>query len=113
VLWLYDEVTDHDRPGEIRSVDFLTRQFDAAADSRIRMLPLLVDPARPDTGPIWDVYATYVLTCGLRNLKEVFLGGRQVSVDGGLLHPEADRVRRETHARMARAAQDRGSPRRS
>jgi cytosine/adenosine deaminase-related metal-dependent hydrolase len=69
---------------------------------------LIVDPARPDTGPIWDVYATYVLACGLRNLKEVFVGGQQVSVDSGLLHPEADRVRRETHARMARAAQDRG-----
>lgn len=69
---------------------------------------LVVDPGRPDIGPIWDAYASYVLACGLRNLKEVYVGGRQVSVDGRSTHPDAEGVSRETHARMAAAARKQG-----
>lgn len=38
---------------------------------------LVVDPSSPHTGPIWDPVATYVLGCGLRNLCQVVVGGRQ------------------------------------
>jgi cytosine/adenosine deaminase-related metal-dependent hydrolase len=71
---------------------------------------LVVDPVHPDTGPMWNAYATYVLACGLRNLKAVYLGGRRASVDGRSLHPRADAVSPELHARIARAARDRGLP---
>jgi hypothetical protein len=57
---------------------------------------------------MWDVYATYVLACGLRNLKEVYVGGRRVSVEGRSLHAAADGASRELHARMAQAARSRG-----
>jgi cytosine/adenosine deaminase-related metal-dependent hydrolase len=69
---------------------------------------LVVDPVQPDTGPMWDVYGTYVLACGLRNLKEVYVGGRRVSVEGRSLHAAADGASRELHARMAQAARSRG-----
>lgn len=36
---------------------------------------LVVDPTSPHTGPIWDPVATYVLSCGLRNLRQVVVGG--------------------------------------
>ena len=39
---------------------------------------LVVDPRSPHLGPIWDPVATYVLGCGLRNLREVVVGGRTV-----------------------------------
>lgn len=39
---------------------------------------VVVDPRSPHTGPVWDPVATYVLGCGLRNLREVFVGGRSV-----------------------------------
>ena len=39
---------------------------------------LIVDPTSPHTGPIWDPIATYVLACGLRNLRQVVVGGASV-----------------------------------
>ncbi|WP_456844253.1 amidohydrolase family protein [Cellulomonas sp. P5_C6] len=43
---------------------------------------LLVDHRAPDTGPVWDVLATYVMACGLRNLSQVYVGGVLVSEGG-------------------------------
>ncbi|MFD7711061.1 amidohydrolase family protein [Streptomyces sp. NPDC059786] len=87
------------------------------ADGRIGSLEpgkhadfLVVDPADPDTGPVWDAYAGYVLACGPRNLKEVWIGGRRVHADGRSTHPRAADAKPELHARMARAAHDRGLP---
>ncbi|HVV08291.1 amidohydrolase family protein [Amycolatopsis sp.] len=71
---------------------------------------LVVDPAQPDTGPMWDVYATYVLACGQRNLKEVYLGGRCRTVDGEVRHPLAAQARTELHVRLRHAARRRGLP---
>jgi cytosine/adenosine deaminase-related metal-dependent hydrolase len=71
---------------------------------------LVVDPARPDTGPMWDEYACYVMACGLRNLKQVYLGGALVSEEGRSLHPRADEAGRELRSRLVRAASDRGLP---
>ncbi|MGO1949605.1 MAG: amidohydrolase family protein [Mycobacteriaceae bacterium] len=39
---------------------------------------VVVDPRHPATGPIWDPVATYVLACGLRHLRTVYVGGRAV-----------------------------------
>ncbi len=63
---------------------------------------LVVDPSDPDTGPLWDPVATYVLACGLRNLKRVYVAGELVSVDGRSCYPRAGEVRRRVRERMAR-----------
>jgi cytosine/adenosine deaminase-related metal-dependent hydrolase len=63
---------------------------------------VVVDHRDPTTGPVWDVLATYVLACGLRNLKQVHVGGRLVR---NTLAARADDELRE---RMARAAHHAG-----
>ncbi|WP_221033121.1 amidohydrolase family protein [Actomonas aquatica] len=42
---------------------------------------LIVDPRAPDTGPVYDPLATYVLACSLRNLQQVYVGG-ELRADG-------------------------------
>jgi 5-methylthioadenosine/S-adenosylhomocysteine deaminase len=59
---------------------------------------VVVDHRAPTTGPVWDVLATYVLACGLRNLKQVYVGGRPV--EAALAARDDDELRE----RMARAA---------
>lgn len=66
---------------------------------------LVVDPTTPDTGPVWDVYATYVLACGLRNLREVYVGGRLVSRDGITTAPGAEQAPEQLRVRIGRAAE--------
>jgi cytosine/adenosine deaminase-related metal-dependent hydrolase len=61
---------------------------------------LLVDPCDPDTGPIWNPIGTYVLACGLRNLKAVYSGGKRIAADGRLIDPLAREASREMHARL-------------
>lgn len=63
---------------------------------------VVVDPRSPTTGPVWDVVATYVLACGLRNLKAVYVGGQRV--DPGPLAARADDELRERMARAGTAA---------
>lgn len=63
---------------------------------------LVVDPRSPDTGPLHDALATYVLACGLRNLKAVYVGGRQVASGDTLLTYDETIVRREVDTRIAR-----------
>lgn len=65
---------------------------------------LVVDARRPDTGPLWDPVATYVLACGLRNLKAVYVGGRCANKAGTALNPLAERASEELHARLGRIA---------
>jgi hypothetical protein len=50
------------------------------------------------------------MACGLRNLKQVYLGGALVSEEGRSLHPRADEADRELRSRLVRAASDRGLP---
>jgi len=63
---------------------------------------LIVDPRDPDTGPIHDAVATYVYACGLRNLKQVYVGGK-LTVDGTriLTYDEA-KLHAEVYSRLAR-----------
>jgi len=66
---------------------------------------LVVDPRLPDTGPLHDPVATYVLACGLRNLQQVYVGG--VKVADGLTMTTFDErtLRAEVDQRMARLEQ--------
>ena len=36
---------------------------------------VVVDPLRPDIGPLWHPVRSYVLACSLRNLRAVYIGG--------------------------------------
>jgi cytosine/adenosine deaminase-related metal-dependent hydrolase len=65
---------------------------------------LVVDHRSPSTGPVWDVLATYVLACGLRNLRRVYVGGRLASVDGRCTSPLAADADGELRERITRAA---------
>lgn len=65
---------------------------------------LVVDPRSPDTGPVWDDYGSYVLACGLRNLKAVYVGGRRVAdATGPTGRLQADATG-EVHTRLAAIA---------
>nr|WTB28214.1 amidohydrolase family protein [Streptomyces sp. NBC_00830]WTB35867.1 amidohydrolase family protein [Streptomyces sp. NBC_00830] len=104
-------------PREVLRMHTLGSAEVLGADDRVGSLEtgkyadfLVVDPADPDTGPLWDAYAGYVLACGLRNLKEVYIGGRRAAADGRSTHPRAADAGPELHARMALAAHDRGLP---
>jgi cytosine/adenosine deaminase-related metal-dependent hydrolase len=65
---------------------------------------LIVDPRAPDTGPMWNPVATYVLACGLRNLKAVYVGGDLVGADGRIVRPLAAEASRQVHQRLRRIA---------
>lgn len=63
---------------------------------------LIVDPRSPDTGPLHDPVATYVLACGLRNLKQVYVGGKLAIDDDKILTYDEKVVRNEIDTRIAR-----------
>ncbi|MBD8060005.1 amidohydrolase family protein [Cellulomonas sp. JH27-2] len=65
---------------------------------------VVVDHRSPDTGPVWDVLATYVLACGLRNLKQVYSGGVLVHDGGRSTSPLAMQAPGELRARITEAA---------
>ena len=67
---------------------------------------VVVDPRQPDTGPLWDPVASYVLASSLRNLKAVYVGGRCVNREGVSRYPQAARASDELHARLGRIARD-------
>ncbi len=50
---------------------------------------VLVDPTAPDVGPLWRPVDAYVLSCGLRNLVGVYLGGTMISDGRRALSPLA------------------------
>ena len=59
---------------------------------------LVVDPSAPDLGPIWIPLDHYVLACGPRNLRGVYIGGALVADHGRPTHPLA----REAGAQVRR-----------
>ncbi len=63
---------------------------------------LIVDPRDPDTGPLHDPIATYVLACDLRNLKQVYVGGKLIADGTKLLTFDEQILRREIDSRVAR-----------
>jgi cytosine/adenosine deaminase-related metal-dependent hydrolase len=62
---------------------------------------LLVDPTQPDTGPVYDPYATLVFVCNNSNVDTVFVGGEAVVKRGQPLKFDAAAVAREAKARVA------------
>lgn len=63
---------------------------------------LVVDPSDPDTGPLHDPIATYVLACGQRNLKQVYIGGKLAADGTKNLTFDAALAGREVRTRVAR-----------
>jgi hypothetical protein len=63
---------------------------------------LVVDPRSPDTGPIHDAVSTYVLACGLRNLKQVYVGGDLVADGINLPRQHEAAIDAEVAKRMVR-----------
>ncbi len=49
---------------------------------------LIVNPRHPDTGPVYEPLATYVFATSLRNLEQVYVGGKMVA--DGLALPGQD-----------------------
>ncbi len=63
---------------------------------------LLLDLRSPDTGPVRNVLASYVLASSLRNLKQVYVGGKLVADGLKMLSYDESRVRKEIDERSAR-----------
>lgn len=64
---------------------------------------LVVDPRRPDMGPLHEPLVSYVLSSTLRNLRQVYVGGELVSVSGVSSSPLAARASAEVRRRFAPA----------
>jgi 5-methylthioadenosine/S-adenosylhomocysteine deaminase len=62
---------------------------------------LLVDTSQPDTGPIYDPYATLVFACDSANVDTVFVGGEAVVKRGRPLKFDAAAVAKDAKARVA------------
>ena len=63
---------------------------------------IVVDLRSPDTGPIYEPLASFVLASSLRNLKQVWIGGVQVAQDDKLLLYDEAVVRKEIDTRTDR-----------
>ncbi|PZU46983.1 MAG: cytosine deaminase [Microbacterium sp.] len=71
---------------------------------------VLVDPRRPDVGPLWHPVRSYVLSMGPRNLVGVYVGGRLVSADGVSTNPLAGEASAKVHELPAAVVPLRGHP---
>jgi len=71
---------------------------------------LVVDPRRPDIGPLWHTIRSYVLACGPRNLTAVYIGGRLVSENGVSTNRLAAEASRRLHEFLPRIALEHGHP---
>lgn len=71
---------------------------------------LVVDPRRPDLGPLWHPLDSYVLACSLRNLKRVYVGGVLADEGGVSTNPLAAEASAKLHERLPRIAAEHGWP---
>lgn len=71
---------------------------------------LVVDPRSPDIGPLWHPLDNYVLSCGLRNLTGVYVGGRLVSRSGVSTNPLAAEASARIHEQLPALAARVGWP---
>ena len=71
---------------------------------------VVVDPRRPDVGPLWHPIDTYVLSSSLRNLKRVYVGGVLVDEGGVSTNPLAVEAVAKVHERLPRVAKQHGWP---
>lgn len=58
---------------------------------------VVVDPRRPDAGPLWHPVRSYVLAMSLRNLTAVYVGGRLVDEGGVSTNPLAEEASAKLH----------------
>lgn len=72
---------------------------------------LVVDPKRPDIGPLWHPIDNYVLSCGPRNLRAVYVGGELVNEDGVSTNPLAAEASAKLHEQLPALARSVGWPR--
>jgi 5-methylthioadenosine/S-adenosylhomocysteine deaminase len=61
---------------------------------------LIIDPHSMETGPVFDPYATLVLSCGTPNIERVYVGARLVVDHGGCVNPEYAHVSAEVSRRI-------------
>ncbi len=66
---------------------------------------VVVDPLRPDVGPLWHPVRSYVLACGLRNLRGVYVGGELVADRDGALSPLMAEASARIHEDLPRVAE--------
>jgi cytosine/adenosine deaminase-related metal-dependent hydrolase len=59
---------------------------------------VVVDPRRPDVGPLWHPLRSYVLSMSLRNLIGVYVGGELVARGGESTNPLAAEASVRVHA---------------
>ncbi|AUG28230.1 MULTISPECIES: amidohydrolase family protein [Microbacterium] len=71
---------------------------------------VVVDPRRPDVGPLWHPVRSYVLAMSPRNLKAVYVGGRLVNADGVSTNPLAEEASAKVHELPAAVLPLRGHP---
>ena len=71
---------------------------------------VVVDPRSPDIGPLWHPIDNYVLACGLRNLKKVFVGGKLVNENGVSTNPRAAEASAKLHEQLPALAHRVGWP---
>jgi len=62
---------------------------------------LVVDPSSPGTGPVWDPAATVLFACSAQNLRQVFIGGREVVRDRKIPGVDLAAVEAEVITRVA------------
>lgn len=71
---------------------------------------VVVDPTDPDIGPLWHPVRNYVLSCGQRNLKQVYVGGELVAEEGRSLNPLTAESRVKVRESLGRLAASGGHP---
>lgn len=71
---------------------------------------VVVDPARPDVGPLWHPVRSYVLSMTPRNLARVYVGGELVNERGDSTHPLAAEASARVHE-LPRLLGSLGTPR--
>ncbi|KZE40504.1 amidohydrolase family protein [Microbacterium sp. T32] len=69
---------------------------------------VVVDPRLPDIGPLWNPVRSYVLACGLRNLKQVYVGGTLVNENGVSTNPLAAEASHVLHTQLPALADEFG-----
>ncbi|GGK98820.1 8-oxoguanine deaminase [Salinibacterium xinjiangense] len=71
---------------------------------------VVVDPRSPDMGPLWHPIDNYVLSSSLRNLKQVYVGGRLVNENGISTSPLAAEATAKVHEQLPAIAAQHGWP---
>ena len=69
---------------------------------------VVVDPRKPDVGPLWNPVRSYVLACGLRNLTQVYVGGELVNENGVSTNPLAVEASHVLHTQLPALAEEFG-----